>query len=498
MSDSEDDAASSNELVNERRDPPGLITQPTEGWKYKPRVAITLIKDSASSATIAARHVFCYGGSYPMTDAERERARHNPDPDEEPDLPQLREISCHMHASLRWCHTNQAKFNAYVGADGTEFSRTQARNQFMHDLDYVIKPLQFVHFKGVALRLLRQKWTKLDNKEAVKAWLKFWGTKQLTRSEANQADVSPLLGGIPCDNNALESSNNVDKGLLSRDTATATEFIGDLAAKVVGPLSASDTQFVSTLKQRCGNKKQLFSSAPNNMKFLDHVRSLWQIYKEDEDDDQIQEDMERPHILRCNYLFTKKNLGIPKKSFYLLSDHGISDFQEYMADQAMNPNKLDPDLLGEFSQFVEEQNWNYLITSMIADPMKTVDEEEIDFDEFAEWCRCFYVMRPIKFHPTDWDFPSNRSLVHWLEMMKLSGFGVADQEEIVNKRRSGIVFYACTCPMYLHYLVCKHSLLTAMQCGLVTKLPKGPKRLHDRKAGRKRKAKGGEALTTQG
>jgi hypothetical protein len=328
----------------------------------------------------------------------------------------------------------------------------------MHDLDYVIKPLQFMHFKDVALRLLRKKWTKLGNKEAVKAWLKSWGQKHLTRSEANQPDVSPLLGGIPCDNNALESSNNVDKGLLSRDTSTATEFIGDLAAKVIGPISASDTQFVSTLKERSGGTKQMFSSAPNNMKFLDHVRSQWQIFREDEDDENIGSDMERPHILRCAYLIKKPSLGIPSKSSFIISDHGIADFQEYMADPEMNPKKLNPLRVGEFSEFIEDQNWIYLIQLIITDPVRAVEQEGLDFDEFAEWCRCFYVVRPVKFHPTDWDFPSNRSLVHWLEMMKLSGFEVADKEVIAAKG-NGMKFYACTCPMYLHYLLCKHTLL---------------------------------------
>jgi hypothetical protein len=48
----------------------------------------------------------------------------------------------------------------------------------------------------------------------------------------------------------------------------------------------------------------------------------------------------------------------------------------------------------------------------------------------------------------------------------------------------------------LHYLVCKHSLLFSRQCGLITKFPMGPRSLVDRRAGRKRKAKGGDALRT--
>ena len=154
MSDSEDESADDAVVATERHDPTGLITQPAEGWQYKPRAVVTLLKDAASSATIAARHVFCYGGSYPMTPEDRDRARHDPDPEE--DLPILREITCHMHASLRWCQINSTRFNGYTSADGDEFSRVQARNQFQQDLDRVIKNLQFPFLKPVAISLLKK------------------------------------------------------------------------------------------------------------------------------------------------------------------------------------------------------------------------------------------------------------------------------------------------------------------------------------------------------
>ena len=174
MSDSEHEAADPDDAVVERHDPPGLISQPAQGWEYKPYAVITLVKDAASSATIAARHVFCCGGSYPMSTEERQCARRDPD---DPDLPELCEISCHMHASLRWCHVNHAKFNGFTDADGKQYTRLQARNSFQNNLDRVMKNLQFIHFKPTAIRLLKKKWRGLNNSDAVNSWCKSWAKK---------------------------------------------------------------------------------------------------------------------------------------------------------------------------------------------------------------------------------------------------------------------------------------------------------------------------------
>ena len=299
------------------------------------------------------------------------------------------------------------------------------------------------------------------------------------------------MGGIPCDNNALESSNNVDKGLLSRETATATEFIADLATKVVGPLSASDTQFLGSLKERSTTKASVFNNAPNNHKFFDHVRAQWYIFNEDEEDDSVTRDTARPHILRFPKHYNNPDVGIPRGSYIFISDHGIADFQSYMVDTPYNPDRV-----GDVKAFMKEQNWTWLISALLDSPETTVEQEDMTFDEFAEWMRCFYVFRPIRFHKTNWDHPTNRSLVHWLEMLKCSGFQVCDKEEILAHPKKK-TFYSCTCEMYLHYLVCKHVLLVYLQNGIVERLPKGPKSLLSRKAGRKRKAKGGDALLRQ-
>ena len=472
----------------ERHDPPGLISLPSPDWEYKPRAVLTLIKDHASSASIAARHVFCYGGNYPMTEYERVRARHDPVPVEDPDAPLFREITCHMHASLRWCDTNRDKFEPYV-KDGDEVTARVARNEFRRDLDYVIKDLPFPHFKPIAIKLLRTKWQSLNNERAVNSWCKTWASKRLTRAEANEVDASPFRGGIPCDNNALESSNNVDKGLLSRETATATEFIADLASKLVGPISASDTEYGGKLKERCNKNGSKFSKAPNNGFFFDQVRNLYKEFLVDEENDGIEAGHERPHTLRaCIKLKANRELDIPAGSYWFVSDHGIADFKTHMEGTDYNSEDS-----VEFWEFLDEQNWSTLIPSLIYSPDATAEQEEMDFDEFAEWLRCFHVLRPIRISKNDEDYPGNRSLVHWLHMMAISGITCASKHDIINK--PGMRMYSCSCSMYLHYMVCKHTLLFYLQSGVVTTLPKGKKSLVDRKRGRKRKAKGGEALS---
>lgn len=478
---------------NYRHDPDGLINQPfipPDGpdWHFKPRAVFTLIKDAAPAASIAARHVFCFDGEYPMTSEERQRARKDPDPLEYPTAPKFRELSCHMHASLRWCHQNRDKFEPY-SLEEEDYTARQARNQFRADLDYVIKDLPMPHMTSVALGLLKSKWESRGNEVAVNAWLKSWGKCRLTRSEANEVDASPFRGGIPCDNNALESSNNVDKQLLSREQATATEFIADLAEKLVGPLSAADTQYCGQLKERCNEKATTrFSKAPNNAQFFDHVRMRWKEFNLDLRDESIARGHERPHTLNCCIkLNSNRALDIPAHSYWFVSDHGIADFQAHMVD-----TEYDPDDTEHFWRYVDDQNWSLLINRIIYTPAEAVEDEQMTFDEFAEWLQCFHILRPIHIANDDNNFPGNRSLVHWLHMMKISGIECASYEDIILSRKK--IMFSCTCSMYLHYMICKHTLLFYLHSGIVTKLPKGAKSLLNRKSGRKRKARGGDAL----
>jgi hypothetical protein len=214
----------------------------------------------------------------------------------------------------------------------------------------------------------------------------------------------------------------------------------------------------------------------------------------DEEDDEIEKGHKHPHILRsCIKLTPDRELDIPRLSYWFVSEHGLSDFQAHMEDPVSNPDGYNPEDTEDFFDYMDEQNWCTLIKTLIYTPDEAVDKEGMTFDEFAEWLRCFHVIRPIELSKQDDDHPGNQSLVHWLHMMESSGISCASKDDIIHKKTMRM--YSCTCSMYYHYMVCKHVLLFYLESGIVTKLPKGKKSLIERKTGRKRKAKGGEALT---
>ena len=119
--------------------------------------------------------------------------------------------------------------------------------------------------------------------------------------------------------------------------------------------------------------------------------------------------------------------------------------------------------------------------------------ENLHFDFLHECCNSFHVFIPLKMSKTNWSDPTNRAVMHWCEMLKLSGIKTLTAEEIA-KRKGKEGLYACTCPMYMHYLVCEHTLQLYMKTGIVTHLPKGGTPMQKKK-GRKRKSHGGEART---
>ena len=262
----EEDIIPAEEEKKKRHDAPGLMPKPPPNWKLEARAVVTVIKDSASAASIAARHVFCFGGGPDMTDSDIERAQGGSVEEHDSLFPEFREISCHFHASNRWISTNKL-FVPYK----KKYTVFQIKNLFQKDLDVFFKNLPFLTIKPLAIELLREKWSKKGQKAAVDAWIKSWGDKRITRVEANQPDASPLRGGIPADNNALESSNNVDKQLLSREKTAVSTFVTRLGQDIIGPNSAADVQFNNPLKERSKSCKSAFNKAPNNAKFFQHV-----------------------------------------------------------------------------------------------------------------------------------------------------------------------------------------------------------------------------------
>ena len=155
----------------------------------------------------------------------------------------------------------------------------------------------------------------------------------------------------------------------------------------------------------------------------------------------------------------------------------------------------DADLMEDVKTYMnrESTSWCAIIEKLIRKPEDVGILTPMSYDLLHEWCMSFHVFIPIRFRQTDdATSPVWRAVTHWCEMMRLTGIKTLPVEEIAKKKgREG--FFACTCEMYMHYLVCKHTLQLYLKSGLVTHLPKGGTPML--KKGKKRKAHGGEALT---
>lgn len=481
--DSEPDITPAESESKKRHDAPGIVPKPPHNWKLEARSVVTVIKDSAPAASIAARHVFCFGGGAEMTDSDIERAQEpSSGGDSDAAYPEFREISCHFHASNRWISLSKL-FVPYK----KKLSIFQIKNLFQKDLDVFYKNIPFLTIKPLVLELLKAKWYKKGQQAAVDAWLKSWGEKRITRVEANQPDASPLRGGIPADNNALESNNNVDKQLLGREKCSVSNFVSRLGQDILGPISAADVQFNNALKERSKSCKSAFNKAPNNAKFFKHVSQRFH---------QFQKNPLAPHILTSMTRINFSVPNLPRGCYWFLSDHGIDRIKSEMRsdDNDDDDNDYDPDDINDVVSYMnKESSWAHIIETIIRKPEHVGIVTPIDFDLLHEWCISFHVFIPIKIRPTDDSMsPIYRAVSHWCEMMRLSRITTLTVKEIATRKgRDGMV--ACTCEMYMHYLICKHTLLLYLHSGIVTNLPKlGTPMLSK---GRKRKAHGGEALT---
>lgn len=479
-----DDKVSEGSKVSKRSDAPGLIPKPPPNWKLEARGVVTVIKDSASAASIAVRNIFCFGGGPDISEAEIARAKAPYDPDV--DSVEFREITCHVHASGRWV----SKSKLFLPFKKL-YSVSEMKNLFQKDLDGFIKNIPLISLKPLVLELFREKWYAKGQKAAVDGWLSSWGSLRLTRVEANQPDVAPLRAGVPCDNNALESSNNVDKMLLGREKCAVSEFVDRLGTKIIGPTSAADVRWNNPLKERSKSCKSAFNKAPNNAKFFKHVWDKYQIYKKNND---------VPHTISSMTSIKFAVPDMPRGMYWFLSDHGIERVQREMVEDGAaddsTATEYDPNKMQDIRDWMrKDHNWAAVIEAIMKKPASVKLLTKIDFDLLYEWCRSFHVLIPIKMSPSDdWMFPTNRAVLHWCEMLRLSGIEVLGAEEIAKrKKKPKEGLFACTCEMYMHYTICKHVLQIYLNSGIVTHLPKGGTPMMKR--GKKRKAHGGEALT---
>jgi hypothetical protein len=314
----------------------------------------------------------------------------------------------------------------------------------------------------------------------------------VTRVEANMPDVAPLRGGIPSDNNALESANNVDKLLLSRKKFAISEFIDHLGSDIIGPQSAADVQYNNKLKSRSQSSKKSFNKAPNNQVFYKYVWSQYQVYVKDP---------EKLSTLSSMQPISYAIPGYPKGMYWFLSDYGMERVKNEMiggdGQDSDSECEYDPELWKDVKLWMQKHNhWVEVIQYLLTKPSEAHLLTSLTFDTLAMWLRSFHFLTPIKLSPDETD-PTNMAVRNWCDMLSISGIGVISQEDIAKRMRRGVPalnrLFACSCEMYMHYMVCKHVFQLYLKSGIITKLPKGGTPMTKR--GKKRKAHGGEALT---
>jgi hypothetical protein len=308
------------------------------------------------------------------------------------------------------------------------------------DVNVHMKNIPFPHMIPLMYKLFYKKYQKRHSETVVKAWLNFWGKKQLTQCKANLPDASPLRGGIPPDNNVIKSGNNKDKSYFDRHRSTVNEFLGSLSADKFGPESTADVEYNSLLKQRNTARNSGHNKALNNAKFFTHVHKL------------LEEHLQFPekmHILNHFYPLYSAEKDIPRGSYWFHGERGLKKVQAAMQYSPFYDHD-DCNLSIDVATYIEEHNnLREKVEKFFTNP------EELDhtpgvltFDNILQQIRSLHLVRRIRFRRTDWNHPTNRALLHWCEMMKKSGLVIIEEQKIVARKGLDGFLHAlakCTC-----------------------------------------------------
>jgi hypothetical protein len=138
--------------------------------------------------------------------------------------------------------------------------------------------------------------------------------------------------------------------------------------------------------------------------------------------------------------------------------------------------------------------WLQMYERMRTDPLKFHQRAERDpdfvwdFDECCNWARAFRVLSPIK---------DKRFALSQARALERSGFTV----DMAALDSGGDFLFACTCGVYLHYALCKHTVAKAKEDHLLLAYPpmRDPTRTDRQKepsgqagaGGRPKRSKGG-------
>jgi hypothetical protein len=168
---------------------------------------------------------------------------------------EIHEATCNAHVNIRWFSNNAEQFN-----DGKAHRKNCGKG-----IEYGFKNTAHVNLVEVQKRKMIQKW-KEEYKEPVVAddWCESWGRLTLSHVKTNSEDLSPLRGGIRCDNNAIEGGNGSVKKALDFKKCSLFIFLNELSTELVENASLLDVKYECPLKRRCGkngHNKSVFTMA---------------------------------------------------------------------------------------------------------------------------------------------------------------------------------------------------------------------------------------------
>ena len=417
---------------------------------YKPKSVITLIKDSSPAAYTAAVNVFheCLDSSDP---------------------PDVIDGACCTHASIRWVANNKKLFKKH--------SNTVA---FMADINDIIKNVPHQNLVETAKKLFATKWEKAGEGKAVKKWMKSWGEAIISRVEMNTVDANPLRGGIPADNNALESTNNQDKAMIGRTKEHVSLQIDSWATNVVRATSKADTAYHSKMKDRSGHcyEKALMNSA--------FFRRCYQVSKRNTKYGEA--------LFEITYDFASQANGIPPQSFIVFSEQGLQ--------RILKDIEIEQSSVRDIVRHIRRSNEDYVgwYKDLVRNGCDFVDTmNKFGWKSFVTLATMFHVLMPVPGNKTCSEAKENmalRHLMHWLNMNKIPTISA---EDLIKREAIDKCWHACTCQKYMHYLLCEHSYAYAFDNKIITGWPTG--KLDPRPlpvVSKKKGIRGGQALHKDG
>jgi hypothetical protein len=414
------------------RDDTGRYPLPPKGtlWKWEPREVLTVQKDAALSASNAIAKVW---------------------PDAE-----ILEGMCHTHASLRWFSNNKGKLKDITNEKVMTNMLQHYKNVPHRNVVPFVRQAMLSHWNET----LRETSTAND-------WNASWGTSLITRVELNQRASSPLLGGIPPDNNAIESGNNVDKMSLNRQRASIIQFLPTWVNVLAG-YSRTDLLFQDKFSAK--------QSDVHSMEFYSRCHDIIERHK-----------LELPTCLSLQFPLTSQDVefDLPIGTKMIASDYLLIQELPKYEDSGLDKNSI-----RSTESFLKKEKWVESFRQIIKTPDKAL--KDMKFKAMIDWLRSFHIIRPLDPEASE-ETKSALGDLHYI--LTRCGLSMMNFDEVC-KLPYGTGFISCSCKVYLHYAWCHHAFVIVKERGIVKDYPirLNPIRLNPPAAGRPKKAHGGEAL----